>query len=79
MKSFPCPQCQRQLEPSGAISLGGAELPVYQCDTCLKSVKFMGEAMDLPLTFALDRDGRPFDPGDLDDQPGDDPATDDSE
>jgi len=79
MKRFPCPKCARSLEPSGVMSLGGAELPVYQCDECLHKVEFMGEEIELPLTFAVGADGVPFDPADAAGPPDDDRAADDSE
>jgi hypothetical protein len=57
------------LQPSGEadVSIAGGQVlsvPVYQCDECIVEVDFMGEKMELDLTFAVGPDGKPFDPAD---------------
>jgi hypothetical protein len=62
MKTFPCPKCNRNLGASGVVTIGGKQLPTFQCDECLMKVNFDGEEMELALTFMLDENGQPFDP-----------------
>ena len=40
----------------------GGLLPVYSCPVCTVAASMFGEAMALPLTFAVGPDGKPFDP-----------------
>lgn len=62
-----CPRCGRSLEQSGEVmDAGGQVLAVFQCDECLRRVDFMGERMEVALTFAVDSSGRAFDPADPD-------------
>jgi endogenous inhibitor of DNA gyrase (YacG/DUF329 family) len=63
-KSVPCPKCGRNLLQSGEVVVGDETLPTFQCDECVKVVDFLGQKMELALTFALDKDGKPFDPAD---------------
>jgi hypothetical protein len=44
-------------------------LPVYQCDTCTKTVDFLGEKAEVALTFVALPDGRLVDPADPDIDP----------
>ena len=60
--TFPCPKCNRNLQASGVMTVGDVSVPTFQCDECLMTVDFAGEPMELPLTFAVDADGQPFDP-----------------
>lgn len=61
-KSFPCPKCQRILQPEGVIEAFGEKWLSYQCPECIACVDFMGEKMELPLSFCIGKDGKPFDP-----------------
>jgi hypothetical protein len=60
--SFPCPKCNRILVRSGMVVVSGRELPTFQCDKCVMTVEFMGDKMEVALTFTLDENGKPFDP-----------------
>lgn len=60
--AFPCPKCNRNLIAAGVMTVDGERLPTFSCDECLMSVDFGGEAMELPLTFVVGADGKPFDP-----------------
>lgn len=52
---------------SGQLQIGAdVTLPTFQCDECIKVVTFLGERMEVALTFALDRRGQPFDPAEPD-------------
>lgn len=62
--TFPCPKCGRQLHKSGEVSFDGQMFPTFSCDECLDHVDFAGERLELPLTFCVDRDRRPFDAAD---------------
>jgi hypothetical protein len=57
-----CPKCGKSLEAEGAITVDGAECPVFQCDACVVSVEMFGERFDGAFTFAVAPGGRPFDP-----------------
>jgi len=60
---FPCPKCGQVLKQSGEVCVNRSEiLPTFQCDDCHVWVDVLGERMRLPLTFALDGQGTPFDP-----------------
>jgi hypothetical protein len=59
---FPCPKCGRRLEKSGEIEHEGNFCPVFQCDECLVAVSMFGEPIEVALTFAVDDQGRAFDP-----------------
>lgn len=56
-----CPKCGRKLPPADVQTSDGG-FPVYTCDECVMVVDFMGEKMELPLTFSLNEKGEPFDP-----------------
>lgn len=65
--THPCPKCNRTLQQSGEVAITDDKerpltLPVFQCDECLVTVDFLGEKVEIALTFALDPDGQPFDP-----------------
>jgi endogenous inhibitor of DNA gyrase (YacG/DUF329 family) len=57
-----CPKCGRQLPADGEVSFGGSTLPVYSCPECVTRTTFMGERMELPLTFLIGPDGKAYDP-----------------
>jgi hypothetical protein len=63
-RQFPCPKCGRVLKQSGEVICAGVgeTVPVFQCDECLVQTDFLGEKVEIALTFALDKDGKPFDP-----------------
>jgi hypothetical protein len=65
---FGCPKCGRRLARSGEIAVEGKEFPVFQCDECLKTVEMFGEPFEVALTFAVDEQGRAFDPAEEDDE-----------
>lgn len=67
--SYPCPKCKASLPPAGDVTIEGAVLPVYQCDTCTKTVDFLGEPTEVALTFVPLPDGRLVDPADPDVDP----------
>jgi hypothetical protein len=60
--SFPCPKCGRKLQRSGEVEVEDATFPVFQCDECIVQVEMYGEPFESALTFAVDAEGKPFDP-----------------
>jgi hypothetical protein len=60
--SFPCPRCNRTLLRSGEVEIEGTEFPVFQCDECLVQADMFGEPFEVAFTFAVDAEGKPFDP-----------------
>jgi hypothetical protein len=58
----PCPKCGRLLPQSGDTTVEDQTFPVFQCDECLTTVDIGGAPFEIALTFALDDQGRPFDP-----------------
>ena len=66
--SFPCPKCGRLLQKSGEVSIEDAAFPVFQCDECIVQAEMFGEPFEVALTFAVDADGKPFDPATEDGQ-----------
>ena len=60
--SFPCPKCNRPLTRSGEVEVEGAAFPVFQCDECIVQTVMYGEPFEVALTFAVDAEGKPFDP-----------------
>lgn len=62
MDRFPCPKCNRLLTRSGEAEVEGAVFPVFQCDECIVETKMFGEPVEVALTFAVDEEGKPFDP-----------------
>jgi hypothetical protein len=72
---YHCPRCSRLLKREGVVSIGGYELPVFQCDDCIVKRAVFGpgtEEFDMAYTFCVDSAGRCFDPtedlGDEDDE-----------
>lgn len=61
-RTFACPKCGRRLEESGEIAWEGRACPVFQCDECLVRATMFGEPFEVALTFAVDEEGRAFDP-----------------
>jgi transcription elongation factor Elf1 len=59
---FTCPRCGRSLNKSGEVTIEGETLPVFQCDQCIVSVSMFGTQVEAALTFAVDKNGRAFDP-----------------
>lgn len=59
---FPCPRCNRSLEPSGEIMMEGNTFLTYQCDECIVPWKVGDTTFEAAYTFAVDADGTPFDP-----------------
>jgi len=57
-----CPRCKIELSPEGAIDFGDQHLTVYQCEQCIRPWEFGGQTFEVALTFAVDSDGRLFDP-----------------
>jgi hypothetical protein len=62
LDTFLCPKCGRTLRRSGEVSVEGADFPVFQCDECTVEVQMYGEPFEAALTFAVDAQGKPFDP-----------------
>ncbi len=60
--TFPCPKCGRRLQRSGEVEVEGATFPVFQCDECIVPWEVEGEVFDTAFTFAVDAEGKPFDP-----------------
>jgi hypothetical protein len=61
--TFACPKCGRLLRKSGSVDCPGrGECAVFQCDECLATVPMFGEPTEVALTFAVDPEGRAFDP-----------------
>ena len=65
--TYPCPKCGRMLRPEGEVTISATTdarppLPVYSCDECIMVSKVFDEEMELPLSFCVDKEGRPFDP-----------------
>lgn len=62
--SVPCPKCRRQLDPAGDVTVDdqAETTTIYQCDTCTVEVNMFGTNRTMALTFAVDADGRYFDP-----------------
>ena len=60
--TFPCSRCGRTLARSGEVEGEGAAFPVFQCDECMAPWEVEGETFDIAFTFAVDADGKPFDP-----------------
>jgi hypothetical protein len=58
----PCPKCGRILDQSGETTVDDQTFPVFQCDECLENVYIGDTLFEVALTFALDKQGKPFDP-----------------
>ena len=61
-----CPKCRRPLRPDCHLLIDGVAVPVYVCPECLTRGSFLGQPVDMPLTFVLNAAGRPVDPADPD-------------
>lgn len=57
-----CPGCGREVRRSGVVSGDAGPLDVYQCDQCRAEVDMFGVKVEVALTFAVDEEGRAFDP-----------------
>lgn len=44
--------------------MGDVTVPTFQCDECLMTIDLLGEQTEVALTFAVDGQGRAFDPAD---------------
>jgi hypothetical protein len=66
-----CPKCNRSLACSGTATIDDQQLGVYQCDECLRLVRFFPESppREVALTFAVDEAGTLFDPATGDEIP----------
>jgi hypothetical protein len=60
--TFPCPKCGRRLTRSGEVEIEGTTFPVFQCNECMTHWTVEGEEFDVTYTFAVDAEGKPFDP-----------------
>jgi hypothetical protein len=77
---YHCPKCSRLLKCEGVASIGGSELPVFQCEDCIVKKPVFGpgtEEFDMAYTFCVDAAGRCFDPTDEIDESHDDSDRDD--
>jgi uncharacterized Zn finger protein len=59
-----CPKCGAELHAAGVLVLNGAECSVFQCDSCSIVKPFLGNPLEVALTFAVNDAGQPFDPVD---------------
>ena len=62
---YHCPKCSRLLKCEGVVSIGGRDLPVFQCEDCIVRKAVFGpgtEEFELAYTFCVDSAGRCFDP-----------------
>ena len=62
---YHCPKCSRLLKCEGVASIGGRDLPVFQCEDCIVRKAVFGpgtEEFELAYTFCVDSAGRCFDP-----------------
>lgn len=48
------------------MSFGGSAAPVYSCPECVTRTTFLGERMELPLTFLIGPDGKACEPANPD-------------
>jgi hypothetical protein len=58
---YHCPKCSRLLKCEGVVSIGGFELPLFQCEDCVVRKPVFGpgtEEFDLPYTFCVGIRGR---------------------
>jgi len=77
---YHCPKCSRLLQCEGVISVGGHELPVFQCDDCIIKKPIFGPGTDeceVAYTFCVDSAGRCFDPAERLEDGHEDPELDD--
>lgn len=67
VKEFACPGgCGATLKQCGIVTYQGKTAPVFQCETCTKSVEMFGEKVDVALTFLVNQDGKAIDPAEAD-------------
>jgi transcription elongation factor Elf1 len=59
---FNCPKCGQELERSGRLEVDGEPCSVFQCDSCQVTVDMFGETELVAFTFAVNENGRAFDP-----------------
>jgi hypothetical protein len=77
---YHCPKCSRLLKCEGVVSIGGYELPVFQCEDCIVKKTIFGpdtEPFEVAYTFCVDSAGRCFDPTEGLGEGNDDPDFDD--
>jgi hypothetical protein len=60
--TFPRPKCGRKLQRSGDVEVEDATFPGFQCDEYIGTWKVEGENFETAFTFAVDAEGKPFDP-----------------
>lgn len=63
-EKWSCPKCGAEIESSGVLVANGEECSVFQCDTCTVVKPVFGEPFEVALTFAVNADGKAFDPVD---------------
>lgn len=59
-----CPKCGAELHSAGVLHLDGQDCSVFQCDSCVIVKPFLGEPIEVALTFAVNDAAQPFDPVD---------------
>lgn len=62
---YHCPKCSRLLKCEGVVSIGGDEVPLFQCEDCIVKKAIFGpgtEEFEMAYTFCVDSAGRCFDP-----------------
>ena len=64
IETYHCPSCSVLLHRSGIVTVGGEDLPTFQCDTCTKHVLMFGEQVKVALTFLVNGKGEAIDPAD---------------
>ncbi len=76
-----CPKCSRLLTCEGVVSVGGYELPVFQCEDCIVKKTIFGpdtEPFEMADALCVDSAGRCFDPTEGLGEGNDDPDFDDN-
>lgn len=58
-----CPECNQVLKPVGETTLNEAQVPLYQCPSCIEEGELFGMKYDAPVTFAVMPDGEMVRPG----------------
>jgi hypothetical protein len=64
IETWHCPRCGTQLPAAGSVECDGVEMPVFQCDRCVVEQEFLGERMQMALTFVVTAAGQAVDPAD---------------
>ncbi len=62
---YHCPKCSRLLTCEGVVSIGGYDLPLFQCEDCIVKKAIFGpgtEEFEMAYSFCVDAAGRCFDP-----------------